>query len=166
MGNSGSGRRSGRCGRRWPSQRCWNHKLLNVLDQLPQKVRPEARALLQAIPAAPTRAEAERRRDAFAKRYRRWYPKAVVVLERDWERLVTFYEFPEPHWRHLRTTNVIESPFAAVRLRTSARSPSAGSGSSMRRNSSPRSPAESVVSMGSSCRRSGRPPLDPHLHTY
>jgi putative transposase len=83
-------------------------------------VQPEARALLQAIPAAPTRAEAERRRDAFAKRYRRWYPKAVVALERDWERLVTFYEFPEPHWRHLRTTNVIESPFAAVRLRTSA----------------------------------------------
>jgi len=44
----------------------------------------------------------------------------VAVLEQDWERLVTFYDFPEPHWRHLRTTNVVESPFAAVRLRTSA----------------------------------------------
>ncbi len=102
------------------AQRCWNHKILNVLDQLPKKVQAEARALLKLIPYAPTRAEAERRRDAFAKRYRRWYPKAVAVLEDDWERLVTFYDFPEPHWRHLRTTNVVESPFAAVRLRTSA----------------------------------------------
>jgi transposase-like protein len=107
----------------WPAtreQRCWNHKLLNVLDQLPPKVQAEARALLKAIPYASTRAEAERRRDAFAKRYRRWYPKAVAVLEDDWERLVTFYDFPEPHWKHLRTTNVVESPFAAVRLRTTA----------------------------------------------
>jgi transposase-like protein len=60
------------------------------------------------------------RQDAFAKRYRRWYPKAVASLASDWERLVTFYAFPEPHWKHLRTTNVVESPFAAVRLRTSA----------------------------------------------
>lgn len=110
-------------GQVWPEpaeQRCWNHKILNVLDQLPQKVQPEARALLTQIPYAPTRAEAGRRRDAFAKRYRRWYPKAVAVLEDDWERLVRFYDFPEPHWRHLRTTNVVESPFAAVRLRTAA----------------------------------------------
>jgi transposase-like protein len=107
----------------WPEvaeQRCWNHKLLNVLDQLPQKVQAEARAVLKQMPYAPSRAEAVRRRDAFAKRYRRWYPKAVEILEDDWERLVTFYQFPEAHWRHLRTTNVVESPFAAVRLRTSA----------------------------------------------
>lgn len=107
----------------WPEaaeQRCWNHKLLNVLDKLPKKVHAEARALLKPIPYAPTRAEAKRQRDAFAKRYRRWYSKAVEILEDDWERLVTFYDFPEPHWKHLRTTNVIESPFAAVRLRTSA----------------------------------------------
>lgn len=107
----------------WPAtreQRCWNHKLLNVLDQLPKKVQAEARALLKQMPYAPTRAEAVRRRDAFAKRYGRWYPKAVAILEDDWDRLVTFYDFPEPHWRHLRTTNVVESPFAAVRLRTSA----------------------------------------------
>jgi transposase-like protein len=107
----------------WPEageQRCWNHKILNVLDQLPQKVQAEARAVLTQIPYAPTRAEAERQREAFARRYRRWYPKAMAVLERDWERLVAFYDFPEPHWCHLRTTNVAESPFAAVRLRTSA----------------------------------------------
>jgi len=110
-------------GQVWPEaaqQRCWNHKILNVLDQLPKKGQAEARALLKLIPYAPTRAEAERRRDGFAKRYRRWYPRAVAVLEDDWARLVTFYDFPEPHWKHLRTTNVVESPFAAVRLRTSA----------------------------------------------
>jgi transposase-like protein len=107
----------------WPEaaeQRCWNHKILNVLDKLPKKEHAEARALLTRIPYAPTRADAMRRREAFAKRYRRWYPKAVAALEDDWERLVTFYAFPEPHWKHLRTTNVVESPFAAVRLRTSA----------------------------------------------
>ena len=54
----------------------------------------------------------------FARRYRPWYPKAVDVLEDDWERMVAFYDFPEDHWKHLRTTNVVESPFAAVRLRT------------------------------------------------
>jgi transposase-like protein len=110
-------------GQVWPEaaeQRCWNHKILNVLDQLPKKIQAEARALLKQIPYAPTRAEAERRREAFARRYRRWYPKAVAVLEDDWARLATFYDFPEPHWKHLRTTNVVESPFAAVRLRTSA----------------------------------------------
>jgi putative transposase len=107
----------------WPEvaeQRCWNHKVLNVLDQLPRKVQAEARGLLTAIPYAPTRAEAERRREAFARRYRRGYPKAVTVLQHDWERLVTFYAFPQAHWKHLRTTNVVESPFAAVRLRTTA----------------------------------------------
>jgi transposase-like protein len=110
-------------GQVWPAvaeQRCWNHKILNVLDQLPHKIQAEALAVLKQIPYAPTRAEAQRRRDGFAKRYRRWYPKAVAVLETDWERLVAFYDFPEPHWRHLRTTNVVESPFAGVRLRTTA----------------------------------------------
>lgn len=107
----------------WPQareQRCWNHKILNVLDQLPRKVQAEAKPLLTGIPYAPTRREAERRRKEFAHRYGSWYPKAVEVLESDWERMVTFYEFPEAHWKHLRTTNVVESPFAAVRLRTTA----------------------------------------------
>jgi transposase-like protein len=78
------------------------------------------RALLTQIPYAPTRAEALARRAAFARRYGRWYSKAVAILEADWERLVTFYAFPQAHWPHLRTTNVVESPFAAVRLRTTA----------------------------------------------
>ena len=101
-------------------QRCWNHKLLNVLDQLPRREHPAARALLRQLPYAPTQAEGERLRRQFAQRYGRAYPKAVEVLDRDWDRMVTFYRFPREHWRHLRTTNVVESPFAAVRLRTDA----------------------------------------------
>jgi transposase-like protein len=107
----------------WPQaheQRCWNHKILNVLDRLPVKLQAMAREQLCAIPYAETRREAERRRDAFAKAYRRTHPKAVTILLQDWERMVAFYDFPKEHWKHLRTTNVVESPFAAVRLRTEA----------------------------------------------
>ncbi len=107
----------------WPAtreQRCWNHKLLNVLDKLPRRLQAEAKTLLQAIAYAPTRATAEQRRDAFAGRYRRAFPEAVATLARDWPRMVTFYDFPAEHWKHLRTSNVVESPFAAVRLRTAA----------------------------------------------
>jgi transposase-like protein len=107
----------------WPTTtggRCWNHKIVNVLDQLPRKLQAQARELLCEIPYAPTRDEAERRRDRFARRYRGSYSKAVKVLEKDWEEMVAFYSFPEEHWRHLRTTNVVESPFASVKLRTSA----------------------------------------------
>jgi transposase-like protein len=93
---------------------------VNVLTQVPKTTQAAVREELAAMPYAPTRAEAERRRDAFATRYRRRYPRAVAILEKDWDRLVTFYDFPEGHWKHLRTTNVIESPFAAVRLRTDA----------------------------------------------
>jgi putative transposase len=101
-------------------QRCWNHKLVNVLDQLPKKVWPEARALLRQLPYADSQAACERLRDEFAARYRKAYPKAVATLGRDWERMVTFYRFPQAHWRHLRTSNPVEAPFAAVRLRTDA----------------------------------------------
>ena len=107
----------------WPSiaeQRCWNHKIVNVLDKLPKKIQAEASELLTAIPYAPTRTEAEKNRDKFAKRFGRWHPDAVDCLTKDWDRLVTFYDFPEAHWKHIRTTNVIESPFASVRLRTGA----------------------------------------------
>jgi len=107
----------------WPQTkagRCWNHKIVNVLDQLPRKLQPQAKELLCEIPYAETRREAERRRDRFAQRYRRSYSKAVELLEKDWEEMVAFYDFPEEHWRHLRTTNVVESPFASVKLRTAA----------------------------------------------
>jgi transposase-like protein len=107
----------------WPEtaeQRCWNHKMRNVLDRLPKREQVEAKELLRAVVYAPTRAEALKARQVFKKRYGPWYPKAVAVLEDDWDRMVTFYDFPEAHWKHLRTTNVVESPFASVRLRTSA----------------------------------------------
>ena len=101
-------------------QRCWNHKLRNVLDLVPRKRQAEAKALLQQLAAAKTQRAATMVRDTFARTYGRQLPKAVACLERDWERMVAYYAFPQEHWKHLRTTNVIESPFAAVRLRTSA----------------------------------------------
>jgi len=100
--------------------RCWNHKIVNVVDHFPQKLQAEAKGLLRVMPYAKTQAECERLRDEFAARYRKAYPKAVQTLARDWERMVAFYAFPKTHWIHLRTTNIVESPFAAVRLRTSA----------------------------------------------
>jgi putative transposase len=107
----------------WPEareQRCWNHKLLNVIDRVPPKLRGAVREQLCKIPYARTRTAAEKLREGFAKAYRRTHPRAVETLEKDWERMVAFYDFPREHWRHLRTTNVIESPFALVRLRTDA----------------------------------------------
>ncbi len=101
-------------------QRCWNHRIVNVLDAIPTKHQAEAKPLLTALPYAETQVECERLRDQFSRRYRMLAPKAVDRLHTDWERLVTFYQFPKAHWRHLRTTNVVESPFAAVRLRTTA----------------------------------------------
>lgn len=101
-------------------QRCWNHKIRNVLDVMPKRVRNEASVMLKQMPYADTREECERRRNAFVMRYKKEYPKAVEKLQRDWERMVTFYSFPKEHWVHLRTTNIIESPFAAIRLRTDA----------------------------------------------
>jgi len=107
----------------WPGteeQRCWNHKTRNVLDRLPKREHKEAKELLRAVAYAPSLAEALEAREALSKRYKPWYPKAVEVLEDDWDRMITFYRFPESHWKHIRTTNVVESPFASIRLRTSA----------------------------------------------
>jgi len=101
-------------------QRCWNHRMVNVLDAMPKKHQAEARTLLCAMPYAETQAACEALRAEFTTRYRKLAPKAVERLADDWERLVTFYQFPREHWPHLRTTNVIESPFATVRLRTTA----------------------------------------------
>src|SRR5262245_25608225 len=101
-------------------QRCWNHRILNILDAMPKKYHAEARSLLGAMPYAETQAACEALRAEFTTRYRKLTPKAVERLADDWERLVTFYQFPREHWPHLRTTNVVESPFATVRLRTTA----------------------------------------------
>jgi len=104
----------------WPEtreQRCWVHRLANVLDKLPKRLQPKAKQALQAIMNAPTRTEAETGIAAFAAEYDAKYPKAVASLRRDQAQLLTFYDCPAEHWRHLRTTNIIESPFATVRLR-------------------------------------------------
>ena len=102
-------------------QRCWNHKLVNVLDKLPKKAQGQGKALLRRVMYAPSREEAEQGRESFHQWCReRGYRSAGEVLDRDWERMLAFYRFPKEHWGHLRTTNPIESPFSMVRLRTDA----------------------------------------------
>lgn len=101
-------------------QRCWNHKIRNVLDAMPKRVRNEAAEHLCKIPYADSLKECESRRDAFILRYQRDYQKATQKLQRDWNRMITFYSYPKEHWVHLRTTNIVESPFSSVRLRTNA----------------------------------------------
>jgi putative transposase len=101
-------------------QRCWNHRLTKVLDAIPQKSQAAARTVRCALPSADTQAACEVRRAPCAKRYRPLAPKAVERLGDDGERLVTFYQCPREHWRHRRPTHVVESPCAAVRLRTTA----------------------------------------------
>ena len=102
-------------------QRCWNHKVVNVLDKLPKKVQGQAKRQLQDIAYSENPQEAEAERDLFFQWCREeGYGRASETLMRDWDRMVTFYQFPQEHWKHLRTTNVVESPFAALRLRTDA----------------------------------------------
>lgn len=101
-------------------QRCWNHKIRNVLDCFPKRIRSEAAEQLKQLPYAETATECTKLRDAFLNRYQKEYSKATQKLTTDWERMTTFYSFPKEHWSHLRTTNVVESPFSSVRLRTDA----------------------------------------------
>jgi putative transposase len=101
-------------------QRCWNHRIINVLDAIPKRQQAQARTLLCAMPYAENQAACEKLRAQFDQRHRQLAPKAVERLAHDWDRLVTFYQFPREHWRHVRTTNVVESPFASARLRTGA----------------------------------------------
>ncbi len=101
-------------------QRCWNHKITNVLDAMPKRIRAEAAEHLSKIPYAETKQKCQILRDAFIAKYKKDYPKAVEKLCSDWDRMVTFYSYPKEHWVHIRTTNVVESPFASARLRTDA----------------------------------------------
>lgn len=107
-------------------QRCWVHKMVNVLDKLHKKEQPAAKALLQQIWMASTREEAHKSFDHFLAVYGAKFPKAVECLKKDRDELLKFYDFPAEHWVHLRTTNPIESTFATVRLRTTS---TKGSGS-------------------------------------
>lgn len=104
----------------WPEtreQRCWVHKLVNVLDKLPRRLQPKAKQALHEIMYAESRSEAEEAIACFERDYKAKYPKAVASLREDQAELLTFFDFPAEQWQHLRTTNVIESPFATVRLR-------------------------------------------------
>jgi putative transposase len=109
---------------RW--QRCWMHKTGNILNKLPKKSHGTAKKAIQDIWMAETKEAAEKALDTFQEAYEAKYPKAVECLVKDREALLTFYDFPAEHWRHLRTTNPIESTFATVRLRT-AKTKGAGS---------------------------------------
>lgn len=104
----------------WPEteeQRCWVHRLANVLDKLPQGLQAKAKRALHEIMNAETRDAAEKAADQFVADYGAKYPKAVDSLVRDREKLFSYFDFPAEHWIHLRTANPIESPFATVRLR-------------------------------------------------
>jgi len=105
----------------WPKareQRCWVHKTANVLNKLPKSQQPKAKRALQDIWMAETRADAEAAFDAFIQSHSLKYEKAADCLVKDREALLAFYDFPAEHWKHLRTTNPIESTFATVRHRT------------------------------------------------
>jgi transposase-like protein len=99
-------------------QRCWKHKVANVLDKLPKRLQAKAKELLHEIMYAPDRESALQDITLFSEEYGARYPKAVQTLVKDQERLLTFFDFPAEHWVHLRTTNPIESPFATVKART------------------------------------------------
>jgi putative transposase len=99
-------------------QRCWLHKLWNVLDKLPKRLQPKAKRALHEIMESATREDAEKAMEAFRREHEAKYPKAVECLLKDADSLLAFFDFPAEHWRHIRTTNAIESVFATVRLRT------------------------------------------------
>lgn len=100
-------------------QRCTVHKTANVLDKLPKGSQPKAKSMLHAIWQAETKAEADKAFDMFISPYQHKYPKAVECLAKDRAESPAYYAFPAERWRHIRSTNVIESVFATVRLRHS-----------------------------------------------
>jgi putative transposase len=99
-------------------QRCWKHKIANVLDKLPKRLQPRAKDMLHEIMKAPDRDSALEDITRFCEEFAARYSKAVETLTKDQDQLLTFFDFPAEHWIHLRTTNPVESPFATVKART------------------------------------------------
>ena len=99
-------------------QRCWIHKTANILDKLPKSAQPQAKTMIHDMYRAETQKQARETYRKFIQRYQDKYQKAVECLCKDEDSLFTFYQFPAQHWQHIRSTNVIESTFATVRLRT------------------------------------------------
>jgi transposase-like protein len=107
--------------RQTKGQACWLHKMRNIFDKLPKREQSEAVLRLRAIYAASSREAAEKLANELLSDWKTaGYYQAAECLWVALPKLLTFYEMPEEHWKHLRTTNVIESPFASVRLRTDA----------------------------------------------
>lgn len=100
-------------------QLCWNHKSLNVLDALPKREQAAVKPHLTAMMYAESRSKASEARKQFEHAFRH-QPKAIKTVVDHWDRLTSYYDFPREHWKHLRTSNVVESPFSRVRLRTGA----------------------------------------------
>lgn len=99
-------------------QRCWVHKTANVLDKLPKNKQPEAKRLLHDIYMSGTKWDANRAYEHFLAIFGEKYEKATACLSKDHDDLFAFFDFPAKHWKHIRSTNPIESTFATVRLRT------------------------------------------------
>ncbi len=99
-------------------QRCWVHKIANVLNDLPKRLQPTAKKKLHEIMRSATLADAVQEKRNFVHEFHAKYPKAVEKLEKDWKELTAFFSLPALHWMSLRTTNIIESTFATLRLRT------------------------------------------------
>ena len=99
-------------------QRCWVHKTANILDKMPKSVQPNAKRMTHEMYLSPTKEMALKAYEEFLQHYTAKYPAACKCLERDKEQLFSFYDFPAEHWKHIRTTNPIESTFATVRHRT------------------------------------------------
>jgi putative transposase len=105
----------------WPTtreQRCWVHKIANILNKMPKSLHTKAKRVLQEIWMAETKKDAITAFEAFVETYEVKYDKATGCLIKDRDALLAFYDFPAEHWKHLRTTNPIESTFATVRHRT------------------------------------------------
>lgn len=99
-------------------QRCWVHKIANVLDKLPKRLQGRAKGHLHEMMYAPTRADASAALEGFKADFGAKYEKSVDCLKRDWKALTRHFDFPAHHWKHIRSTNPIESVFATVKLRT------------------------------------------------
>ena len=99
-------------------QRCWVHKIANVLDKLPKRIQPRAKSMLHEIMRSETKSDALLAKEKFIATFHEKFPEAVNKVEKDWDELTAFFSFPAMHWQHIRTTNAIESTFATVRLRT------------------------------------------------
>jgi len=99
-------------------QRCWVHKISNVLNKLPKRLQPQVKQYLHDMMRAENKASANLVKKQFDLLLKDKYENAHKCLEKDWQKMITFFDFPACHWKNIRTTNPIESAFSTVKLRT------------------------------------------------